>query len=56
LRLALSGAPVCASELAALTAVSPVSAEQEAALDVPGAVVMLRRLLREGALIPLAGP
>ena len=56
LRLALSGAPVCASELAALTAASPVSAEQEAALDEPGAVVMLRRLLREGALIPLAGP
>jgi hypothetical protein len=53
LRLALSGTPVNAAELSALTA---ASAEQEAALDVAGAVVLLRRLLREGALIPLAGP
>jgi hypothetical protein len=53
LRLALSGAPVNAGELSALTA---ASADQEAALDVAGAVVLLRRLLREGALIPLAGP
>lgn len=53
LRRALSGAPVNAGELSALTA---ASAGQEAALDVAGAVVLLRRLLREGALIPLAGP
>jgi hypothetical protein len=53
LRLALSGAPVSARELSALTA---ASARKEAALDVTGAIVLLRRLLREGAVIPLAGP
>ena len=57
LRLALSGAPVCAAELSALTAASTAaSIAQEATLDVAGCVVLVRRLLREGALIPLAGP
>jgi lysine-specific demethylase/histidyl-hydroxylase NO66 len=53
LRLALSGAPMSASELCTLTA---ASSSPEASLDLAGAVVLLRRLLREGALIPLAGP
>jgi hypothetical protein len=53
LRLALSGAPLCAVELSALTA---ASSDPEASLDIAGAVVLLRRLLRESALIPLAGP
>lgn len=56
LRLALSGAPVCARELSTLTAASTSTGRQDAWLDVSGAVVLLRRLLREGALIPLAGP
>jgi hypothetical protein len=55
LRLVLSGAPVCAAELSTLTATDD-GATQEASLDVAGSLVLLRRLLREGALIPLAGP
>jgi hypothetical protein len=56
LRLALSGAPVCAVELSTLTATSKEAATQEASLDVAGSLVLLRRLLREGVLIPVAGP